>query len=80
MRAGAGGDLREGARHSDGRAAGGFNSDECRRISVARTIPCPILDDGSPLPESAVIIAYLDEKFPDRPLTPKDPRAGRAWR
>ena len=56
---------------------GGFNSDEYLRISVTKTIPCLMLDDGSPLPESAVIIAYLDEKFPDRPLMPNDPE-GRA--
>jgi glutathione S-transferase len=51
---------------------GGMNSDEYRRISITKTIPCLILDDGSPLPESAVILAYLDEKFPERPLAPAD--------
>jgi len=56
---------------------GGFNSDEYLRISVTKTIPCLILDDGSPLPESGVIIAYLDEKFPTRSLMPNDPE-GRA--
>jgi glutathione S-transferase len=49
-----------------------MGSDEYRRISVTGTIPCLILDDGSPLPESAVILAYLDEKFPQTPLTPAD--------
>lgn len=56
---------------------GGFNSDQYLQISVTKTIPCLMLDDGSPLPESAVIIAYLDEKFPARPLMPTDPE-GRA--
>jgi len=51
---------------------GGMNSDEYRRISVTKTIPCLILDDGAPLPESAVILAYLDEKFTERPLMPSD--------
>jgi len=56
---------------------GGMRSDEYRRISLTGTIPCLVLDDGAPLPESAVILAYLDEKFPDRPLAPADPE-GRA--
>lgn len=56
---------------------GGMNSDEYRAISVTKTIPCLMLDDGAPLPESAVIVAYLDEKFPDSPLMPADPE-GRA--
>jgi glutathione S-transferase len=55
----------------------GVKSDEYRRISVTGTIPCLVLDDGAPLPESAVILAYLDEKFPERPLAPADPE-GRA--
>jgi glutathione S-transferase len=56
---------------------GGMSSDAYRRISVTGTIPCLVLDDGSPLPESAVILAYLDEKFPHVPLAPADPE-GRA--
>src|SRR5260221_32200 len=51
---------------------GGLKSNEYRRLSVTGTIPCLMLDDGSPLPESAVIVAYLDEKFPARPLRPDD--------
>jgi len=31
-----------------------------------------ILDDGFPLWESAAIIEYLEERFPERPLLPKD--------
>ncbi|MFI4936177.1 MAG: glutathione S-transferase family protein [Caulobacterales bacterium] len=56
---------------------GGFKSEEHRRVTGTGTIPCLMLDDGSPLPESAAILAYLDEKFPERPLRPADPE-GRA--
>jgi glutathione S-transferase len=54
---------------------GGLKSDGYRAISLTGTIPCLILDDGSPLPESAVIIDYLDDKFPARPLAPANPEA-----
>jgi glutathione S-transferase len=37
----------------------------------------PVLDDGFVLPESAVIMEYLEERYPDPPLLPTDPR-GRA--
>lgn len=56
---------------------GGLKSDEYRRLTGTGTIPCLMLDDGAALPESAVIIAYLDEKYPGNPLRPADPE-GRA--
>jgi glutathione S-transferase len=49
---------------------GGLKSQEYRALSGTGTIPCLKLDDGSALPESTVILAYLDEKFPERPLLP----------
>jgi RNA polymerase-associated protein len=37
----------------------------------------PILEDGFVLPESEVIMAYLEERYPESPLLPPDP-VGRA--
>ena len=54
---------------------GGLKSDEYRALSGTGTIPCLILDDGSALPESTVILAYLDEAFPERPLLPASAEA-----
>jgi glutathione S-transferase len=54
---------------------GGLKSDEYRALSVTGTIPCLRLDDGSPLPESTVILGYLDEQFPEHPLLPAAPEA-----
>lgn len=49
---------------------GGLKSDEYRAFSGTGTVPCLRLDDGSALPESTVILGYLDEKFPEPPLLP----------
>jgi glutathione S-transferase len=35
----------------------------------------PVLDDGFVLPESAVIMEYLEDRYPERPLLPGDARA-----
>jgi glutathione S-transferase len=35
----------------------------------------PILDNGFILPESEVIMAYLEERYPQSPLLPDEPRA-----
>ena len=34
----------------------------------------PVLDDGFTLPESEVIMAFLEERYPERALLPHDPR------
>jgi glutathione S-transferase len=47
-----------------------LKSDAYRALSGTGTVPCLRLDDGSALPESTVILAYLDEKFPQPPLLP----------
>jgi glutathione S-transferase len=45
-------------------------SEELRVISPFAKIPVLLLDDGSTLPESQVILEYLDELHPARPLLP----------
>ena len=54
---------------------GGMRSEGYRALSGTGTIPCLMLEDGTPLPESTVILAYLDEKFPATPLLPASPEA-----
>ena len=54
---------------------GGIKSEAYLKASLTGRVPCLILDDGTPLPESTVIIDYLDEKFPDPPLRPGSPEA-----
>jgi len=49
---------------------GGLKSAAYRAASLTGTIPCLVLDDGTPLPESAVIIDYLEDRFPEPPLKP----------
>jgi glutathione S-transferase len=56
---------------------GGLQTEAYRAASLTGTIPCLVLDDGSPLPESSVILDYLEERFPEPALQPADPE-GRA--
>jgi len=44
----------------------------------AGRVPVIEEDDGPPLPESAVIMEFLEERYPDPPLLPADP-ADRAY-
>jgi glutathione S-transferase len=50
---------------------GGLLSARFHAINPLGTIPCLILDSGVPLPESAAILEYLEDKFPDPPLRPE---------
>jgi len=45
-------------------------------LNPAGGVPVLITDDGAPVPESLVILEYLDERYPDtKPMLPKDPLA-----
>jgi glutathione S-transferase len=54
---------------------GGLLSAQFHAINSVGTIPCLILDDGTALPESAAIMEYLEDKFPEPPLRPATPEA-----
>jgi glutathione S-transferase len=54
---------------------GGLLSAKFHTINSLGTIPCLILDDGTPLPESTVILEYLEDKFPEPSLRPSNPEA-----
>jgi len=45
---------------------GGLLSAKFHAINPVGTIPCLILDNNTPLPESAAIMEYLEDKFPER--------------
>jgi glutathione S-transferase len=53
----------------------GLLSAKFHAINSVGTIPCLILEDGTPLPESAAIMEYFEDKFPVRPLRPPTPEA-----
>lgn len=55
----------------------GLKSSDFLAINPIGKIPVLKLDDGSHLPESNVILEYLDDKFPEPPLRPATPE-GRA--
>jgi glutathione S-transferase len=50
---------------------GGLLSARFHAINPLGTIPCLMLESGVPLPESAAILEYLEDKFPDPPLRPE---------
>lgn len=50
---------------------GGLQSETYKAASLTGTVPCLILDDGTRLPESSVILEYLEDRFPETPLRPK---------
>src|SRR5690242_1734747 len=46
-------------------------SEEYRQLNPARRVPVLLLNDGTALPESRVIVEYLEDAFPAIPLRPK---------
>jgi glutathione S-transferase len=54
---------------------GGLLSAKFHAINPLGTIPCLILESGVPLPESAAILEYLEDKFPHPPLRPEGAEA-----
>jgi len=57
-----------------------FGNDEFSRISPVRRIPV-LIDGSAALCDSTVICEYIDERYPNPPLHPKDPetRARARW-
>jgi glutathione S-transferase len=53
----------------------GLKSPEFLAINPIGKIPVLILEDGSALPESHVILEYLEDKFPEPSLRPADPES-----
>src|SRR5262249_20942523 len=54
--------------------------EDYRRLSPETGL-LPVLEvDGARIPDSAAILDYLDERFPDPPLLSPDPRAAREQR
>src|SRR5947209_17121223 len=54
---------------------GGLLSAKFHAINPLGTIPCLVLENGAPLPESVAILEYLEDKFPHPPLRPERPEA-----
>ncbi len=53
---------------------GGYGSDEYKTVVPSGNLPA-LIDDGFVVGDSEAIAEYLNEKFPDPPMLPADPRA-----
>lgn len=53
----------------------GLKSPEYLALNPMGRVPVLALDDGSTLPESEVIVEFLEQVFPDPPLLPEEPQA-----
>jgi glutathione S-transferase len=56
---------------------GGLSSAEYKKVSPLGKVPALVLDNGQLVAESEIINEYLEDKYPEKPLLPKDPE-GRA--
>jgi len=54
-------------------AKGEHRAPEYARVNPQALVPTLVLDDGTRLNQSLAIIEYLDEKYPQTPLLPKEP-------
>lgn len=52
---------------------GGLKSDAFRAISSIGKIPVLVVDGEAPIPESAAILRYFEDRFPQPSLLPEDP-------
>jgi maleylpyruvate isomerase len=52
--------------------------DEYRKLNAQALVPVLVTDEGMRLTQSLAIIEYLEEKYPEPALLPRD-AAGRAW-
>jgi glutathione S-transferase len=50
-------------------------SDEYRLLNPMGKVPALVLDDGAVIPESEVILEYLEDRFPEPSLRPELPEA-----
>jgi glutathione S-transferase len=51
---------------------GGLSSADYKKINPLGKVPALVLDNGQLVAESEVINEYLEDKFPEKPLLPKD--------
>jgi glutathione S-transferase len=54
---------------------GGSRSDAYRVLNPLGTLPALVLDEGAVIPESEVIVEFLEDAFPEPPLRPDLPEA-----
>lgn len=55
------------------RPPGGSKSPEYLAINPMGKLPCLVTDEGASVPESGIIVEYLEALYPERPLTPACP-------
>ena len=55
------------------RPPGGAKSPEFLAINPIGKLPCLVTDEGAAVPESGIIVEYLEALYPERPLTPACP-------
>ena len=55
----------------------GAHAEVARRLASRSCLPI-LVDDGAVIQESAAILSFLDQKYPEHPLTPAEPAQARA--